>query len=639
MSTDRFVNPYNFIKLPQNKAKAYTDADRHYGVIHYTITTKTPLFIPNSSNDEVFEESKTTKDHKSYDFYSYTDLSESKRLNPDFHEPVIPGSEIRGVVRSAYETLTDSCMHELNADTHPIKRVGARFKPGLLYLEKDGSYSLLDAQSIRIKKSMTDACWNDIQNGDCISFVLKKPNAKVQPPIEKFEKTLEEKEGYVSGYVLKWGDGTKKKSYHAYVGERFNPVQERLDINKVLSDIKAIVQSYKNQSTATESNKKAYDDYLNDLIDFKNGSLNYFFPINYSIVKNYTYFSPSIFSKEISNHTVGDLAGEFVPCLKLEHLCPACDLFGMVGEDAKASRIRFSDLQVKEKKNNLKDYYVMNKVTMVNLNGPKLGNVDFYLQKPSDDSTFWTYDYLIKNRRIIDAPGKLRGRKYYWHHRLQKISLRSVEPTRLNKTIRPLEAGITFTGNLYFDGISRKQINQLVWILNSGSKNLGLKLGMAKPLGLGSISCKVDAVEERVVEKIDSNLNYVLQKIDCSNVTYENVGFSKSVEAEFRKIASFDAVPEDLKICYPKTTDESDNRFEWFQANHHANQIPKEREDMFIEIALPNILDDDISMECFKKMKPLSRQNNFDSSSNKKPHSNFGSHKKKKPYNNQRGKW
>ena len=24
-----FVNPYNFIKFPQNKAKAYTDTDKH----------------------------------------------------------------------------------------------------------------------------------------------------------------------------------------------------------------------------------------------------------------------------------------------------------------------------------------------------------------------------------------------------------------------------------------------------------------------------------------------------------------------------------------------------------------------------------------------------------------------------------
>ena len=46
-----FVNPYNFICFPKEKAHAYADEDRHTGVIHYTITTKTPLFIPNSSSE------------------------------------------------------------------------------------------------------------------------------------------------------------------------------------------------------------------------------------------------------------------------------------------------------------------------------------------------------------------------------------------------------------------------------------------------------------------------------------------------------------------------------------------------------------------------------------------------------------
>lgn len=46
-----FVNPYNFIKFPKKKAEAYPDEDCHTGVINYTITTKTPLFIPNSSSD------------------------------------------------------------------------------------------------------------------------------------------------------------------------------------------------------------------------------------------------------------------------------------------------------------------------------------------------------------------------------------------------------------------------------------------------------------------------------------------------------------------------------------------------------------------------------------------------------------
>ena len=78
-SSNRFVNPYNFIHLPEEKAMAYGETDRHTGVIHYTITTKTPLFVPNSSSETAFKESEDTPDHKSYVFFSYTELDEKKR--------------------------------------------------------------------------------------------------------------------------------------------------------------------------------------------------------------------------------------------------------------------------------------------------------------------------------------------------------------------------------------------------------------------------------------------------------------------------------------------------------------------------------------------------------------------------------
>ena len=68
---------------------------------------------------------------------------------------------MRGVVRNAYETLTDSCMGILNEEEYPIKRSGEQFKPALIYRDSAGNYSLLEAKSLRIgekhrqKKSAT----------------------------------------------------------------------------------------------------------------------------------------------------------------------------------------------------------------------------------------------------------------------------------------------------------------------------------------------------------------------------------------------------------------------------------------------------------------------------------------------------
>ncbi|MCC8149982.1 MAG: hypothetical protein LIO96_00555 [Lachnospiraceae bacterium] len=70
MSKYQFVNPYNFIPLsPGRAATPAEDKEKGYtGVIHYSVLTKTPLFIPNTSNSDTFDMQKETADHKSYDF-------------------------------------------------------------------------------------------------------------------------------------------------------------------------------------------------------------------------------------------------------------------------------------------------------------------------------------------------------------------------------------------------------------------------------------------------------------------------------------------------------------------------------------------------------------------------------------------
>lgn len=615
---DVFVNPYNFIKLPEEKVKAYTDKDKHSGVIHYTVTTKTPLFIPNSSQDETFDvkdkDGKRIKDHKSYDFFSYTDLSENeKKYNNDtkFYEPVIPGSEMRGVIRNVYETLTDSCMSVLNGEQKPIKRIMTAYKPALLHW--NGTVlELLEAKSYRIRANFDT---RQLQNGEMIDF--EGSQSKVVSNYSLGDESLSK-----YGFLIKWGFGndesqTLKKHFHIFEekidkdGNGFLPIRENLDLKNVKNKIVRIIDSYLEQTTVSEKNKEAYTEYLRDI----KGFLNYkdrifdYFPINYSEVNGDIKFSPATFTKEESNKTINDYSRDFVPCMDKNNLCPTCDLFGTILEDKSiSSKIRFSDLQVKEKKENCKDYYEK-KVTLSNLSGPKLGNVDFYLQKPSN-AKFWTYDYFVENNKINKYNSILRGRKYYWHH--QKVQFPTVEPTNQNKTVRPVTKDIVFCGDLYFNGISKKQLNQLIYILNTGKHNLGYKLGMGKPLGLGSIACKVEGVAEREIAVKENNISYETKNYDYGNINYENAHFSESVKDEFEKIASFNAIPKDIEIIYPKTKSPDDNGFEWFVANHSNGNITK-REKMAIKYALPNILDSDNTLPRFEA---LAEEESVDSRSN-----------------------
>ena len=44
MMKSEFLNPYNFVKLPESKRTKYNDSDKHTGVIEYSITTKTVIY-------------------------------------------------------------------------------------------------------------------------------------------------------------------------------------------------------------------------------------------------------------------------------------------------------------------------------------------------------------------------------------------------------------------------------------------------------------------------------------------------------------------------------------------------------------------------------------------------------------------
>lgn len=654
---EEFLNPYNFISFPSKKASAYKYVDRQTltGKIRYKITTRSPVFLPNSSTDEAFEQSQKINGHKSYDFFSYNELQPYSRANqnPEPQCPVIPGSEIRGVIRAVYETLTDSCMGVLNSETMPVKRSPEKFKPGLLK-KSDQGYILMEAESYRIgnaaERGRAPSDFRENRNGTRIFFqdpgksrernrVWKNcvTRYKIAQGLEKPTHNLKE-----TGYLIKWGMGGRKRRYHLFV-----PVKSfanRLSREDIEIRLLGVIESYLEQpmmkKESQRENKEAYEAYQNDLIGFLKGEYDSEsnFPVTFSVLGNGKlhirpaageyegteddqkeskwYLAPALYTKEISNNNIGKLAGEFAPCQGLQE-CPACALFGHVdksGFGSRGSRLRFSDLRVEDIKSPEKYYYPI--TTLPALGGPKLGNVDFYLKKP-ENASFWTYDYHYKYRKdgkgtvLVEEPGELRGRKYYWHHPeycLKKSSrLPRDKPGSLNKTVRPLMIGVSFIGELYFEGISEKQLKQLVWILNSEKEKIGYKLGAAKPFGFGSITCRVLGVTERTIVVENGQIVY-REYLDLAekyvDVTYEEADFSKHCKSQFYRIAGMESVGKGMKIMYPKTLKQArtgDNRegFRWFSENHsniNGNGMPNSREQRKICVTLPSLAEEEVGL-------------------------------------------
>jgi hypothetical protein len=269
-------------------------------------------------------------------------------------------------------------------------------------------------------------------------------------------------------------------------------------------------------------------------------------------------------------------------------MCPACDLFGRIGdsnEDAHVSKLRFADAYPEEEKEAADYYESLQPITLETLAGPKLANVEFYLYRPEKydangtkkEASFWTYDYYVMDEKLYIEPGRLRGRKYYWHQPDVELPP-EVEKTKLNKTVRPVAGTVTFLGKVYFDKISKFQMNQILWILNCGADNsdLAYKLGAGKPLGLGSVECKVLKVTERIISAENGHMSYKEKTYKPEILAYEKLCFSKCCKEEFLLMNSFNAAKGVPQISYPVTEEQFGQSpvqegYQWFVQNHTAD--------------------------------------------------------------------
>ena len=135
----RFLNPYNFVRnLPKQNASFFArqtppshDIYRELtGYLDCDIDVFTPLFISSGKpvSDQV---------HPGYDFSNITNNKNEKRK-------VIPGSSLRGMVRSIYETITGSC-YAVFDDVSLSRRMDAtegRYLSPARVIHQDGKWQL-----------------------------------------------------------------------------------------------------------------------------------------------------------------------------------------------------------------------------------------------------------------------------------------------------------------------------------------------------------------------------------------------------------------------------------------------------------------------------------------------------------------
>ena len=610
-----FVNPYNFIPFKEKSDKVPPEEEKVLsGVINYTVLTKTPLFIANTSTDKAFSEkvafgknderidagdttggdrakkiAEIKEEHKRYDFFSYNKLGAGSE---EFYAPVIPGSEIRGMFRNQYEILTSSCLSGFE-DVLLSKRTAEVFKSGLikktsagyeLYIAEDclwrteGADDQTDIDSWDTLKCYKNKSYiqSKIVEGEKVKFyklVRRLERGKAKPLARLKKPTNPSADHYTewlsapeeTGYVLKGEDGpemkpdrrgktSQKHCCHIFVATS-NRVGKDLDI----SCLDKVLEVYKNNSDP--GGNYAYKEYGIKWKEFKKSddNLDEFFPVYYSEGTNgIIYLSPASITREVYKNGIKKLIRNLAPCSCKKELCPACSLFGTITgkKEAVASRIRFSDLEMSSEVNDDKDCYD-SIVTLNPLSSPKISNTEFYVKRPATDAIFWSFDYYIdKNHKIhpITNP-ELNGRKFYWHNmKIEKVS-ESAKVTKLNMTIRPVTKGITFSGQLFFDKVSETELERLIWMLNAGESEKLEDKKYGYKLGaakpLGLGSIAV-SVDDVQLRNIKMNENGITYKIEpYEESVIPDELFESDIVNEFRVMNGFNSVPEDIKITYP----------------------------------------------------------------------------------------
>lgn len=580
------VNPYSFV--PLGTAPARTSLDACYtgplltGRLDYTLTTDTPLLIPDSA--KVVKDEKI--DHKRYPFFRLPDGT-----------PAIPGSEMRGAMRGVYEAVTNSCLSVLLDSTEEpfSQRLPSTngFKDhGLLGIDPEtGEWVLYAADVVDYLKlsegrdgSLMRNGWlnwygREYHNGQHTRLRPDRPSGWLQfnRPI-----TLRNKNYHVRllapkpgrPVIFRWQDDTPYRA-----------------LSNILK-----------KSADNDPRSAAHGDLLAALEKVHNGdpAQGGLVPVWYLLADDNgtprCYLSGASIGRVMQGRSWAEIMGNYAPCADTDALCPGCALFGTVKGKGTSGRVRFTDAEAAQ-------YESLGNKTLPILSGPKPSAYEFYLEKPKSTYEtsigFWNYDFCsleetkyfpdgtkrtIKKFRVYTP--QPRGRKFYWHSAPRTENERSNQ----NATLEAMKG--TFKGSVYFDRITRAQLEELAFVLTLGENTPASprlhKIGHGKPVGYGSCKITLTGGELRTLAQQDGTLCYTTEPLPLDSLlaAHGRIDTDSTSVKSLLKIADKRST-QSKTVEYPSAKDKNGNDkiFNWFSQNRkHAKSL----------ITLPHPLDDDI---------------------------------------------
>lgn len=549
---DRCVNPYDFVRpgepAKKDKPKGHHKFDGLSGKITCNLELITPIFIPDPEKRVEIEEGEE-RGHKILEFF---------KVN---NKPVIPPTEIKGMIRSVAEAASNSCFSVFDGG-----RLGKRLRPenyrGQIYAgkiisiptpDRDGSVTEMD--DIKISRSVAKKhnIWDDIEKNSKPIFI--NPSVVEEWKITDVADLSEiPRKGYIVGY-LKTSDNFGSKKFERVFVEKKNPKIFKIPYTK-----------YQDFRVANKNSK--YD----ETKVLKSGDTVWLRVKNSDEIEEIGF--AQIYRKSFPYSLKNKLekwSREFEPCNNPNSLCAACRIFGMVDEDGIkggiAGNVSFCMATLSNNIVNLKPNQILKILS---------------LPKP----TF--HPFYLSGGDYYSTSSKLRGRKFYWHHHPWDKTLKSYTTTEeelernrqklgLTSSVELLLPPAEFTFTVEFDNLAESELGLLLWSLEL-EEGLAHKLGMGKPIGLGSVKINT---ELEIIERIDRYTEILSTGISdkpAEKRIYIDE-FKKKMREENNN-NNFDAIPNisDLKKIMnlqnpPQNNVKYPGDFQWF-ARHRDIPLP-----------------------------------------------------------------
>jgi CRISPR-associated protein (TIGR03986 family) len=534
------IAPYNFVELPDKVVEVDKDSlpshDRYYGDCHTgkiecTLTTSSPLYIRcGYTLDEYADFGEKL-------FYQLTEEQKSKRAgffkNPDGLKPVIPGSSLRGMLRTLVEIITFGKIDRVSGEDHFFFRAVATtpnsdslaaeykkyVKPDLVkagYLKKDK-----DAWLIHPAKEInsTSFSWIKESSISLTSSFLKFNDLTYQPQYlsVSFMGSPKRGTGRDSRYFLSTVDDEIKHPTNVGTLVTSGNMKQGIELSPRYNHC-VVFQSISNPDLLT-IDPIAVQHYCNALTDFQKaypfsettGFLANDRPVFYSQpqtgkVVGFFGQSPN-FRIPFSHKGNGDATTvrDFIPTdlkdpEKGESRSPIIDIaeaiFGYVRgnkrEDSNqslAGRVFVGDA------NCISDgdtWFEQEPIIPQILASPKPTTFQHYLVQ--DEETQAAKPKLKHYANQPISKTVIRGHKLYWHkggsHNFKHPEPQKAETekaTQITK-IKPIKTDISFKFTIHFENLNNIEVGALSWILDiAQNDDYRLSLGMGKPLGMGAI--------------------------------------------------------------------------------------------------------------------------------------------------------